>query len=208
VPLITISASYGAGGSEIGPELAERLGVPFLDRSIPVAVAERLAISLAQALEHDQSVGSVLDRFLRSLAPAAAAFGVYPVAVETVKEQSYTQATEQVIYEYASSGAAIILGRAASVVLREDPRALRVRLDGPAERRITQAMRIQDIDRETAERRMAETDRARDAYLHHFYGVDAHDCSLYHLVIDSTAIGLQRCVELIATAASSPLRNT
>ena len=30
--LIAISAPYGAGGSEIAPALAERLGVPFLDR--------------------------------------------------------------------------------------------------------------------------------------------------------------------------------
>ena len=30
--LVTISASYGAGGSRIAPALAERLGVPFLGR--------------------------------------------------------------------------------------------------------------------------------------------------------------------------------
>ena len=86
-------------------------------------------------------------------------------------------------------------------MLRDDPRALHVRLDGPTERRIAQAMRIQDIDRETAERRMRETDRAREAYLKHFYDTDVHDPRLYQLIIDSTAVGLDTCVELIATAA-------
>ena len=32
VRLITVSASYGAGGSVVAPALAERLGLPFLQR--------------------------------------------------------------------------------------------------------------------------------------------------------------------------------
>jgi len=180
--------------------------VPFLDRGIPAAVAERLAVPLAQALEHDQSVSSVLDRLLRGVAVAGGAYSVYPVASVEVGDKSFAQATEQVIHEYAADGKAIILGRAAAVVLRDDPRALRVRLDGPRERRLAQAMRIQKIDRETAERRMHETDRAREAYLKHFYDADVHDAGLYHLVIDSTVIALDACVELIAFTAGQPSR--
>jgi cytidylate kinase len=86
-------------------------------------------------------------------------------------------------------------------VLRDNPSALHVRLDGPTEARVRQAMRIQSIDDPTARRRLAETDRARHAYVRHFHHVDARDPSLYHLVIDSTAIDLGVCVELIADAA-------
>src|SRR5580658_6147289 len=32
VSLVTVSASYGAGGSVVAPALAERLGLPFLQR--------------------------------------------------------------------------------------------------------------------------------------------------------------------------------
>lgn len=45
-PFVTVSAPFGAGGSEIGPALARRLGVPFFDRAIPAAVAERLGASV------------------------------------------------------------------------------------------------------------------------------------------------------------------
>ena len=31
--LVTVSASYGAGGAVVAPALAERLGVPFLQRA-------------------------------------------------------------------------------------------------------------------------------------------------------------------------------
>lgn len=175
--------------------------------AIPAAVAERLAVPLAQALEHDQSVSSVLDRLLRGFAAAGSAHGAYPVALEDPGDQTYAQATEQVIHEYAADGQAIILGRAAAIVLRDDSRALRVRLDGPSELRLAQAMRLKGIDRETAECHMHETDRAREAYLKHFYNADVHELGLYHLVIDSTVIALDTCVELIAMAALRPSRD-
>lgn len=198
--LVTLSASYGAGGSRVGPELAKRLGVPFLDRSIPAAVAERLAVPMAEALTHDQSVGNTLERLLSSFASAGTALTGEPV-VPPLPERTFAQATEQVIHECAEDGAAVILGRAAGIVLADDPRVLRVRMDGPVQRRIEQAMALQNIGREVAERRMEQTDRAREAYVHHFYRRDVHDCTLYELVIDSTAIGLDACVELIALAA-------
>ena len=70
----------------------------------------------------------------------------------------------------ASDG--VVLGRAAAVLLRDDPRVLRVLLTGPPERRIEQAMRIEGIDRETAARGCERTDRARLAYHQTLYCVD------------------------------------
>jgi cytidylate kinase len=96
----------------------------------------------------------------------------------------------------------VILGRAAAVVLQDEPRALHVRLDGPEDLRLEQAMALEGVDRETASRHMRETDRAREAYVQQFYGADARDASLYDLVIDSTVIGLDTCVDLIALAAA------
>ena len=39
---VTVAATYGAGGSVIAPAVAKRLGLPFIDRAIPVAVAEEI----------------------------------------------------------------------------------------------------------------------------------------------------------------------
>jgi hypothetical protein len=39
--VVTIAALYGTGGRAIGPQVGERLGVKFLDRVIPTAVAAR-----------------------------------------------------------------------------------------------------------------------------------------------------------------------
>ena len=200
--VVTLSASYGAGGSQVGPRLADRLGVAFLDRVIPTTVAERLAVPLDDALAHDDAVRSVLERMLMRFAPAAQAFSGAATPPEFVDERSFLRATEQVIREHAIAGSGVILGRAAAIVLHDTPGALHVRLDGPSERRLAQAMALEHADRETAERHMRETDRAREAYVQQFYGADARDAALYHLVIDSTTLPLDACIELIALAAA------
>jgi cytidylate kinase len=108
-----------------------------------------------------------------------------------------------VICEHAAAGRGVILGRACAFVLRYRPEVLRVRLDGPEEGRLEQAMRIEGVDRETATTHMRQTDRARDLYVRHFYGADPRDTSIFHLVVDSTAIRLDACVDLVAKAAES-----
>ena len=201
--VVTLSASYGAGGSQVGPRLADRLGVAFLDRVIPTTVAERLAVPLDDALAHDDAVRSVLERLLMRFAPAAQAFSGAATPPELVDQRSFLRATEAVIREHTAAGSGVVLRRAAAIVLRDAPGALHVRLDGPAERRLAQAMELEGADRDTAARHMRETDRAREAYVNQFYGADARDAALYHLVIDSTALALDACVELIALAAAA-----
>jgi cytidylate kinase len=199
VTLVTLSASYGAGGSRVAPELAQRLEVPLLDRVISVAVAERLAVSVDEGLAAEESIGSVLHRLTFGVAAAGVIWG--GPANTVIDEAAYRSETERVIWELAVAGSGVILGRAAAIVLRNDPRALHVRLDGPAARRIAQAMAAEGIDPQTAERRLAKTDRAREAYVGRLYRADPRDSGLYHLVIDSTVIPLEACVELIVDAA-------
>jgi cytidylate kinase len=88
-------------------------------------------------------------------------------------------------------------------VLRDDPRALRVRLTGPAERRVHQAMRLEAIDQTTAQPRQRQLDHTHATYAKHFYGVNIDDPSLYHVVVDSTTIAIHTCIDMLVTAARS-----
>ena len=206
--LIALSASYGAGGSVVGPQLAERLDVPFVDRAIPTGVAEQLEVPLDEALERDENVGGLLDRMLAHFAPLSGAYVSGTAADSLMGGDVYREATERVICEHAEAGKGVILGRACAFVLRDRPEVLRVRLDGPEDARIKQAMRLQRIDEATARQQMRQTDRARDLYVRHFYGADPADTSLFHLVIDSPAIGPDTCVDLIARAAQAHSRSS
>jgi cytidylate kinase len=115
--------------------------------------------------------------------------------------EDYRRETERLIREHAAGGA-VILGRAGAVILHDDPHALHVRLDGPPERRVAKAMELESLERNDAERLRKSGDRAREAYVRHFYGRDARDPALYHLVIDSTALPEATVVDVIAAAAA------
>lgn len=199
--LVAISASYGAGGSRVGPAVAERLGVPFLDRAIPAAVAARMQVPLDVAESCDDRAEAGLLR--RLLASFRALDSYVPTALpsEGPFAEDFQRATEEVVRRQVASGQGVILGRAAVFVLREHADVLRVRLDGPVQRRVAQAMALEGIDRTSAERRLRETDRAHAAYAQRFYGANMRNPALYHLMIDSTAVALERCAEMIATAA-------
>lgn len=198
--LVTLSATYGAGGSQVGPALAERLGVTFVDRAIPTAVAERLSVPLDEALAHDESLGDAIGRLSSSFALLPELAGAM-VHADLLAEEDYRRETERAM-RAAAAGGAVVLGRAGQLVLRDEPGVLHVRLDGPPDRRVRQAMELEGVDRATAERHMKETDRARQAYVQHFYGADPRDSGLYHLILDSTAFPLDACVELVARAAA------
>jgi cytidylate kinase len=200
--VVTLSAAYGAGGSQVGPEVAERLGVDFVDRAIPTGVAERLAVPLREAVERDETIGGWFTRALLSFGQVGPVLaGSAPPAGAMIGEDAFCQATEQVLRERAAGEGAVILGRAGAIVLRDHPTALHVRLTGPRDARIEQGMLIEGVDRATAERHADETDRARETYVRHFYRCDARDAKHYHLVIDSTAIPLGACVDLVVEAA-------
>lgn len=201
--LVAISAAYGAAGSVIAPAVAQRLVVPFVDRAIPVGVAERLDISVEEAIRaEDEPAPSLLERLLRGFAAADTGAPVPPMP-DLVTAEAFHDAAEKELLARAATGQGVILGRAAVVVLRHDPRAVRVRLTGPPEARIGQAMRLGNLDRETAEHAMRRLDRAHEEYVRRFYDADLNDCGLYHLVIDSTALSPKACCELIATAATA-----
>lgn len=203
--LVAVSAAYGAGGAVIAPAVAQRLDVSFLDRAIPVRVAEQLHAPVDDAVAYDEQPGEGwLDRILRGFIGTDATVPT-PLPAERFTSEDFRQATEEVLRRQAETGAGVILGRAAVVVLRDDPRVLRVRLDGPRDRRIAQAMALGGIDAETAERTLDRLDRIHAHYARQLYGVDLSDPSLYHLMLDSTAVGVAACVELIVTAARAML---
>jgi len=211
--VVTVSATFGAGGSAIGPAVAERLGVPFVDRAIPVAVAAEIGCTVEEALAYDDRAEHGLARLLAgaSRLPNVTLGGmdVYLPDRNLRPEEEFVARTEQVIRQTADATGGVFLGRAAAVVLHDRPHALHVRLDGPADRRLDRALRsaVPEPGRDMTEwrRRMRRTmehnDRARAAYVKHFYRVDPASPGLYHMVLDSTRLPEETVVDLIVAAA-------
>ncbi len=204
--LVALSASYGAGGSRIGPALAENLGVPFVDRAIPFAVSDSLAIGVEAVERHDERLGgSRLERVLRGFIGQDVGAPI-PIAPDLTIDEDFCRATEEVLLAQAATGEGVILGRAATIVLRNRPEVLRARLDGPAARRAAQAARLGGIELSEAERTLERLDRAHAEYTRRFYDADICDPGLYDIVVDSTAIDFDTCAELLSIAARKRTR--
>ncbi|GLU50427.1 AAA family ATPase [Nocardiopsis ansamitocini] len=227
--VVTISATYGAGGSLIGPAVAARLGVPFLDRAIPGRVAQQIGCSLEDALEHDDRAPTGLDRLLASAArlPSvtlgsidATFIGATDADGRLLYDQEFVEHTERVIAKVGENGG-VILGRAAAIVLADHPGALHVRLDGPKDRRLQRAVEMSESGcaeslmrgaeeaddwRPPSSRELDANDRARAAYVRRFYRADATDPKFYHLLLDTTLVDHSTCVDIIERLARERAR--
>jgi cytidylate kinase len=208
LPLVTIAALYGAGGSVIGPRVAKQLGVPFLDREIPDAVAARMGLSEDAVADVDEEPRSAVDRLTATLGRLSTITGATGGSVERLdlQERQVRARIEEFLARGRITGG-VALGRGGMVVLRSVPWALHVHLGGPRETRIQQGMALNRVDREAAERRQDAEDRARMGYVRRAYGVDGQDPTLYHLILDSTMLDLDTCVELIVAASRARVRD-
>ncbi|MFI5168639.1 MAG: cytidylate kinase family protein, partial [Thermoanaerobaculales bacterium] len=63
---VTIAATFGCGGSVIGPAVAKKLAQPFVDRAIPPELAAKIHEPLVAALADDSEERSAAGRLLNS----------------------------------------------------------------------------------------------------------------------------------------------
>jgi Cytidylate kinase-like family len=201
--VVAISAAYGARGGLIGPELARRLDVPFVDRALTHKVAGALEVSVEEAHQQwEPPSQTFLERILSSFRGVDTGAPVGPPA-ETNSPEDFRRAAEAAVLEQAATGEGVILGRGSVAALQRHAHVLRVRLTGPPDRRLPIAMELSGLDEQAAGAAMRRLDRYHADYLREFYDVDIDDPALYHLTIDATALGVGPCVELIVTAAGA-----
>jgi cytidylate kinase len=198
--LITVSASYGAGGSVVAPALAERLGLPFLQRVTTSEGHPAPPGPCDEQMTDEEIKATPVHRLLAHFTQAMPA-GPTQSPPSTHHQDHHLRGHGEAGIQrlLADGGGGVILGRAAAVVLGKD-RGYHIRLDGPPERRVVQGAVIEGISEEEARARLRAADKARTAYVRRLYRTDPADAALYHLVIDSTAIPLDTVTELVLAA--------
>jgi cytidylate kinase len=204
--VVTIAALYGAGGSVVGPRVAERLGVQFLDRAIPSAVAKRAGLAEAALADIDEEPRTGWQRLPAILGRSSPATGASGQVERLDLEERRLRAEIEEFLADASRAGGVVLGRGGAVVLADVPGALHVYLGGDRKARMKRVMELQGIDRATAARRVKANDRARRDYVKSTYGIDGDNPHLYHLMIDAIALDADVCVELIVAAAQARVR--
>lgn len=206
MPGVTISAGYGAGGGIVAPVVADRLGVQLLDRAISAAVAAQLEVTVEEATAGAPN-RSFVEKLLSFMSPLASdALGApldvesSGVAVGLTDEAALFREEAERIMRAAFAEGAVVFGRAGAAAFRHAPDILRVRLFGSVEARAVQGARLQGIGLETARKNVKRLDQAREQYVRRLYRISVDDPEVFHLHIDSTALPLDACAELIVAA--------
>jgi cytidylate kinase len=173
-----------------------------LDRAIPAGVVHELAPSGEIEESLDEPAPRRWERIIMGFANATTPMGPNQLPTAEIETpERFRKANEANLREIADSTGGVILGRAGMVVLGDRSGVLRVRLDGPVEARIAHAI-AQGVDEASARKDQRAVDRARDAYARVFFNARQDDPTLYHLVIDSTALTVDGSVDIIVRAAS------
>jgi cytidylate kinase len=213
--VITISREYGSRGAAIGARVAEHLGWWHVNDELIFLVAHRAGIGDQDVRPYDQEGFSRLRTFahdcvamLESLAPPflGQTTGMpdamqLPVELKRFYSARYLHLVQQMIRALAVRGRVVIMGRGAQVVLRDTARVLHVRTVAPLPDRIRRVAREEGVSEREAARRIRRRDGAAARYLRHFYGLDWGDPLLYHLTLNTAALGEQEAVRLILDAA-------
>lgn len=199
--VVTISATYGAGGRQIGERVASALQVPFLAHTF---TSEQMEAEVAR-----QEAASPAARYARHRirGDEARDDAILAEALTTLESSTTFETSDAEVRALLDTGG-VVVGRAGPHLLRDAPGVLHVLVDGPTEARIAQGAELEGVDRETAARRQRAHDASRLRVARQVYGADPADIRYFHLILDITAIGLDDAVDIVLRAAQAHRRHT
>ncbi len=187
--IITISREYGSGGRYIGECVAKKLGIPYYDSFIMEKIAEETGFVkefVAQIAEY---------------APSKSIFSYAFVGRNTAGEsvEDYVQKVQRkIIIDLANQGPCVIVGRCADYILSDRHDCLNVFIRGNTEEKKQRLIEFHDVKPENAEKLMRDTDKKRSINYKYYTGRSWGAYTNYTLMLNSTDIGVEKCVDIIA----------
>ena len=105
--------------------------------------------------------------------------------------------SRQQLLELAEQGPCVIVGRCADYILKDTADCLKVFVHADMEKRAERIVRIYGETEEAPVKRLKDKDKRRAAYYKFYTDCEWGDVRNYHLTLDSGALGIETCVELI-----------
>ncbi|MBM03418.1 MAG: hypothetical protein CL766_01330 [Chloroflexi bacterium] len=224
--VITIGGLSGGGGRKIGPLLAKDLNFDYVDRLILTNASKSINASVnavTQIEERPKTFGERFSAKLQKILDTAAItssnidpyFGPYLTSYLTeefenvnsktflenpheIDEHMLFESINKTIHELSESGDIILVGRGAHILLKDNPKALRVGIISNWEDRINNIMEREKVDKKTAEEKILNRDQSRRDYFKRFFEIDnPDDPKHYHIVINASDMSNQRAIDTI-----------
>lgn len=201
--LIAIGRQYGSNGRIIGRMIAELLGIGFYDKElIALAASESGLNSQLLSLVDEEPMNVYMEA---SSAAAAAMRGDDSDKDLSLNDQLYL-AQSDVIERIAAEGSAVLVGRTADHILRNEKALFTVFVHAPLNARILTVMERSGLSREKAERRIQTEDRHRAQYYERHTGFPWGQLERFDLAIDSSILGPEETAAHIANFMSAVVK--
>jgi cytidylate kinase len=180
---ITFSRKMGTSGSEIVRRVAEQLRYAFYDTEAIEDAAQEMGF-LKDVKEIDEKAPSLFLRFISQ------------------KSEVYLDRLHSVIYDLASRGNAVFLGRGSHMLLRSFKCALHIRVIASLDRRI-EILVGRGWPREVAIKEIEASDHERGAFIKYAFRVDWDDPERYDLVLNMDHLTVDLAVDTVLHIANS-----
>ena len=195
--IVTISRQYGSGGRYIGKKLSEKLGIPCYDEKLIDMVAKESGFAQDFVAEKgERMTGSLLFNIASSLSYANNVFSGNGVSLQD--EIYFIQ--NKIIKDLAEKGSCVIVGRCADYILRERDDVLNVFIHADMASKINRAVMYFGITEDQAPALLKKKDKARSNHYKYYTDQDWGMASNYDLSLNSGALGIDGCVDVILKA--------
>ena len=172
--IISISREHGTNGKEIGKIVAKKLNIPFYDKE------EIKEFAIKNNLINDNcSDEEIYDNFL---------------SLDAIKEAIINQT--KVIKKIANISSAVIIGRSADYILRENKNLIKIFIYASMDYKIENVMKNYGDNEKQAKNHILNSDKSRSNYYSAIANRNWGDKNNYDLCIDAK-IGNENVVKII-----------
>lgn len=188
--IVTIGREFGSGGREIGLKLSEKLGIPFYDKKLIVHTAEKTNLEESIVEKYDEQHSF----------PAFSSSNIFDIYQMPMSDRIYI-AQADVIRDIAAKDSCIIVGRCADFILDDNPDVFKVFITAPMKDKIERKRPLLEGKKDSEiESHITKIDKKRAKYYTYYTDRTWGKASTYNLCIDSSILGIDGTVELIAKA--------
>ena len=191
--IITISREFGSGGRSIGKTLAQRLGIAYYDKELvkQVSLETGFVPEVVEARGGVAGNKSWLGWFLDQ--------GVgTPGVMNGLNATDFLWTIQrEVILRLADQEPCVIVGRCADYILKDRKDCLHAFIHADMDFRADRIVRLYGESENSPEKRLKDKDTKRRINYKHFTNRDWGMAQNYHITLNSGAVGIERCVDIL-----------
>ena len=192
--IITISREFGSGGRTIGRLVAEKLGIPFYDKDLVDHIALESGFAPHFIEEHGEHAPG------QSIFSYAFVHQSVPGVLSGLSTADFLWNVQcEVILQLAEKGPCVIVGRNADYILKDRKDVLDVYIHAEMEQRADRIVRLYGESEKSPEARLQEKDKRRQINYQHYTGLTWGNAENYDICLDSGALGIETCVDIIVS---------